>query len=316
MGRMAGPELETVIATLNANIALEHSAIVQYLLHAYALGEGGVGAEVINIARAEMRHLKYFADVVVDLGGDPAVQHRAEMFLDADSAKAMMRNGVAAEEGAIRAYTEALGKLDHPVAQRVIERVILDEQFHRHQFIGFGDEVGDLAATFPVPAGAGEATMRAVGLLNDAINREYRGILLNVREYLRARDFKRRDRIEEIMIWAMKHVGLVADEISERRGPVNLLDLPALPDVTDPADALQAAIAEEESRAAAYSRLTAELVEPDLGRLLANISAHEAYDLSRLQAEAERLAARALAGAARCPFSEPTVGSLLGQPQP
>jgi bacterioferritin (cytochrome b1) len=41
---MSPTDTATVIAILNANIALEHSAIVQYLLHAYAMGEGGVGA--------------------------------------------------------------------------------------------------------------------------------------------------------------------------------------------------------------------------------------------------------------------------------
>ncbi|MBM3271079.1 MAG: ferritin-like domain-containing protein [Candidatus Sericytochromatia bacterium] len=316
---MAASDLASVIDTLNRNIALEHSAIVQYLLHAYAMGEGGVGAEVINIARAEMRHLKYFADVVVDLGGDPAVHARAEMFLEADSAAAMMRNGVAAEEGAIREYSAALASLDHPVAQRVIERVILDEQFHRHQFVGFVAEVGDAATAFPVPPPADEAARKATALLDEAVNGEYRGILLAVREYLRSRDFKRRDRFEEVMLWAMKHVGLLADEVSERRAQVALLDLPDIPPVSGAA-ALDEAIAQEEARAALYSRLATELLEPDLRQLLSNLAGHEAYDLAELRFEAHDLAARALAGAARCPFHAPppaaTVGSLMGRPQP
>lgn len=303
-----------VVEILNHNIALEHGAIVQYLLHAYAMGEGGVGAEVINIARTEMRHLKYFADVVVDLGGEPILGPRGEMFLEADSARAMMANGVTAEEGAIREYQAELARLDHPRAQRVLERVLLDEMFHRTQFQGFEGAVADVAATYPLPPVADPDAGRVVALLNDAIQREYCGILLGVREYLRSRDMKRRDHFEEVMIWAMKRVGLVADEVSERRGAVNLLDLPDFPEPRDISAATAEALADEERRVAEYARLSSQLDDPDFQHLLPNLQGTAAYSTERLREEAEKLAARAVMGAAKCPFHT-TVGSLLGQPQ-
>lgn len=303
-----------VVEIFNHNIALEHGAIVQYLLHAYAMGEEGVGAEVINIARTEMRHLKYFADVVVDLGGEPIVGPRGPMFLEADSGRAMMANGVRAEEGAIREYQAELGQLDHPGAQRVLERVLLDELFHRSQFQGFEGEIGDKDARFPLPPVADPEAGRVVALLDEAIAREYRGILLGVREYVRSRDFRRRDHFEEAMIWAMKRVGLAADEVAERRGSVNLLDLPEIPDTRDLAEATAEALADEERRAAGYARLASQLQDPGFKDLLANLQGTAAYSTERLREEAERVAARAVLGAAKCPFHA-TVGSLLGQPQ-
>lgn len=307
-------ETSKVVAILNHNISLEHGAIVQYLLHAYAMGEGGVGAEVINIARTEMRHLKYFADVVVDLGGEPILGPRGQMFLDAASAKGMMANGVVAEDGAIVAYQAALDGLDHLQAQKVIERVLLDERFHKTQFQGFEAEVADVQVAFPLPPVSEPEVGRVVALLNEAIQREYRAILLGVREYVRSRGMKHRDHFEEVMTWSMKRVGLVADEVSERRGSVNLLDLPEFPQPQGAALALADALADEEHRVAQYARLTAELDDADFRHLLPNLQGTTEYSVERLRELAEKLAAQAVMGAAKCPFHT-TVGSLLGQPQ-
>ncbi len=307
-------EAAKVIDILNHNISLEHGAIVQYLLHAYAMGEGGVGAEVINIARTEMRHLKYFADVVVDLGGVPVLGPRGEMFLDAGSAKDMMANGVVAEEGAIVAYQAALDGLDHLQAQKIIERVLLDERFHKTQFQGFEDDAADLPLPFPLPQVTDPDAGRVVTLLNDAIGREYRAILFDVREYIRSRDMKLRDHLEEVMIWSMKRVGLVADEVSERRGNVNLLDVPDVPGPLETAATLAEAIADEEHRAAQYARLASQLDDPDFQNLLPNLQGTTTYSVERLREEAEKLAAQFVVGAAKCPFHA-TVGSLIGLPQ-
>ena len=62
-----------LIDMLNADIASEHGAIVQYLTHAYAIGEGEVACEIEGIAREEMRHLDWLAETVVDLGGTPSL---------------------------------------------------------------------------------------------------------------------------------------------------------------------------------------------------------------------------------------------------
>lgn len=308
--------IETVVSVLNENISLEHGAIVQYLLHAYAMGEGGVGAEVINIARTEMRHLKMFGDLLVDLGGSPDVYRRGPMHLDADSATQMMRNGVQAEEDAIAAYEAALVGLDHPHAQRVIERVLEDERFHHLQFAGFEREVGEVVATLPVAGPADLAAAKVVALLDPAVRAAYAAILRNVREYLKSREFRHRDRMLEPMIWSMKHVGLLADEIHENGGMVDLLDLPDRVPDRGALEATQEMLASEQDRLALYGRIADEQIDPGLKRLLANLMSHQRYNAAELGREVDRLVEHASAGLEKCPFhSSQTVGSLLGDPQ-
>ncbi|MBU6427588.1 MAG: hypothetical protein KGR26_01120 [Cyanobacteria bacterium REEB65] len=313
-------EVESVIAELNTNISLEHGAIVQYLVTAYAMGEGEVGCEVINIARTEMRHLKMFGDLLVDLGGRPDMWRRGAMHLEAATAGQMMRNGIQAEDEAIAAYEALLTRIEHPAAQRVVERVLADERFHREQFAGFESEAAGLAAQYPVAPIAGLAAEKVVALLNPAVQAEYAQILRNVREYLLSREFRHRDRMLEPMIWAMKHVGLLADVIGEGGGAVNLVDLPVAERTYEEREALEVLLAAERDRLVRYSELVAESPEPGLQELLRNFQAHQRFNVFELDRERDRLAEQAQEAARRCPFhggenASPTVGSLFGQGQ-
>jgi len=60
---------EEIIALLNRDIQSEHGAIIQYLTHEYGIGEGELACEIEAIAREEMRHLDWLAQLVTDLGG-------------------------------------------------------------------------------------------------------------------------------------------------------------------------------------------------------------------------------------------------------
>ena len=53
-----------MIELLNQDLQDEHGAIVQYLAHAYAMGEGELSCEVEAIAREEMRHLDWLASAM------------------------------------------------------------------------------------------------------------------------------------------------------------------------------------------------------------------------------------------------------------
>ena len=53
---------------LNYDIESEHGAIIQYLIHAYAMGEGEMACEIEAIAREEMRHLDWLAEKVDGTG--------------------------------------------------------------------------------------------------------------------------------------------------------------------------------------------------------------------------------------------------------
>jgi len=62
-----------IIALLNQDLEGEHGAIIQYLTHAYAMGEGETACEIEAIAREEMRHLDWLAEAIVELVVFPAL---------------------------------------------------------------------------------------------------------------------------------------------------------------------------------------------------------------------------------------------------
>ena len=65
---------EKIIALLNQDLQDEHGAIIQYLNHAYGIGEGEMACEIEAVARDEMRHLDWLAETIVELGGTPSLE--------------------------------------------------------------------------------------------------------------------------------------------------------------------------------------------------------------------------------------------------
>jgi len=60
-----------IIALLNEDLEGEHGAIIQYLSHAYGMGEGEMSCEIEALAREEMRHLDWLAETSRRTGRHP-----------------------------------------------------------------------------------------------------------------------------------------------------------------------------------------------------------------------------------------------------
>src|SRR4030043_1963185 len=92
-----------ISALLNKDLEGEHGAIIQYLTHAYAMGEGELACEIEALAREEMRHLDWLAEAIVELGGKPSMQ-RGHMRMEGKSVIDWMKNDGLLEGGAITMY--------------------------------------------------------------------------------------------------------------------------------------------------------------------------------------------------------------------
>lgn len=277
MERLSDPA--ALIALFNHNIALEHGAIVQYLAHAYALGEGGVGAEIINIARSEMRHLKYFADMVVEWGGTVQLA-RPPVALAAPDAGAMIRLGIAAEEDAIGQYAGQLERVAHAGAARVLARVLDDERLHHEQFADFEAEVVDLLACYPQPGPPTEVEVAT--LVNETFRHEYEAVLGYLGHYFQLPDFRARDFVFENVVWRMKAMGLLADELHER-GADPALDAPFTPMTGGPGARVTQALHMEQEDAARYRELARCPVPVEVRRIFMNSMAHHGYGEGQMQ---------------------------------
>ena len=115
-------EKDKVIALLNQDLEGEHGAIIQYLTHAYAMGEGEMACEIEAIAREEMRHLDWLAETIVELGGIPSLK-RGKMLMDGKSVVDWMKNDVLLEEDAVTTYGEHIKAIDDPKIKRLKEAI-------------------------------------------------------------------------------------------------------------------------------------------------------------------------------------------------
>ena len=128
-----------IIEILNTDLQDEHGAIIQYLTHAYAMGEGEMACEIEAIAREEMRHLDWLAETIVELGGQPSLK-RGTMNMAGKAVPEWMANDVGLEEGAITNYKKHIEMIDDPKVKRLLKRILSDEQAHHGDFLHFVDK--------------------------------------------------------------------------------------------------------------------------------------------------------------------------------
>ncbi|MHB0876209.1 MAG: ferritin-like domain-containing protein [Anaerolineae bacterium] len=126
---------EDVIALLNDDMKDEHGALILYLQHAYFLGEGEEACEIEQTARDEMRHFKWLAQAIVQLGGVPTLD-RSEMELGGDLPMHWMARDVVAEDDAIAKYERHREAIADPKIVAMIDRILTDERAHRGVFSG------------------------------------------------------------------------------------------------------------------------------------------------------------------------------------
>jgi bacterioferritin len=146
-------EQDAVLRMLQDDLAGEHAAILQYLMHTWRMGaaEGDIPCEVGEIARDEMRHFRWVAELVVDLGSDPTIE-RDIIYVNGSPPVDLMLLDIDAEDRAIRQYVEHVSNIDDRRITRVIERILVDERAHREKFRGYVTELGgDPDAPTPRP---------------------------------------------------------------------------------------------------------------------------------------------------------------------
>ncbi|MDH5695412.1 MAG: ferritin-like domain-containing protein, partial [Dehalococcoidia bacterium] len=204
---------EKIIELLNYDLEGEHGAIIQYLTHAYAMGEGELACEIEAIAREEMRHLDWLAKTIVELGGIPSFE-RGKMRMGGESVADWMRNNVLLEEDAIEPYKEHIKAIDDPKIKRLLRRILSDEESHRGDFKHFVGKV-QKEGTKDI---RGSRQDRTAEVLNWGIEHEYTVIL----QYLLHSYMTTSDEVKEEMqdqaINEMQHMGWLAEKMVDSDG--------------------------------------------------------------------------------------------------
>ena len=262
---------DKIINLLNQDLKGEHGAIIQYLTHAYAMGEGEMACEIEAIAREEMRHLDWLAEVIVELGGVPSLE-RGSMRRDGESVADWMKNNVLLEEGAINQYKEHIKAIDDPKIKRLLQRILADEEAHHGNFQHFVDKAQKEGAKDI----RGSRQDKVIQALNWGIEHEYTVILQYMFHSYMARNGEFKRQMEDQAINEMQHLGWLAEEMVDDGGNPRI-EHTEVNQSTNLVDMLQADIKIEKEVAAAYDHTAKEVEDPDLKKLLIRIRDHEIY---------------------------------------
>ncbi len=262
---------EKVIALLNEDLEGEHGAIIQYLTHAYAMGEGEMACEIEAIAREEMRHLDWLAETIVELGGVPSLK-RGKMRSGGTTVADWMAKDVLLEEDAVGLYREHIKKIDDPRIKRLLKRILSDEESHHGDFEHFVDKAKREGAKDV----RGSRTDKVIRTLNWGVEHEYTVILQYMFQSYMTTNEEAKKELEDQAINEMQHLGWLAEKIVDISGnPV--IEHTEVDKSTKTADMLRADIDIEKKVAAEYDRAAKEVEDPKLKELLLRLRDHELY---------------------------------------
>jgi len=260
-----------IVALLNQDLEGEQAAIIQYLVHAYAMGEGEMACEIEAIAREEMRHFDWIAETIVGLGGTPSIK-RGDMRTGGKSVSDWMKNDVLQEKDAVVMYEEHIKTIASPKIRRLLQRILSDEKSHRGDFEHFvtkakKESLRDLR---------GSRQDKVVQTLNWGIEHEYTVILQYLLHSYMTRNKDVKKEMDDQAINEMQHLGWLAEELVGKKG-TPVIEHNKVDESTKTADMLRADIAIEKKVAAEYDRAAKGTKEADLKELLTRIRDHELY---------------------------------------
>jgi len=211
----ASPE---VIASLKEDLALEHAAIIQYVVHGAMLRDVAITDPVRKIAREEMWHFEWLTEAIRDRGGEQALD-RADVFLPTSMADSMQED-VAAEGRALSHYAQTLelvGDSDVELT-RLVERIVDDERHRRATFERLASEVrvgGEQAyAAHPI---TGPEDLSVVG---PTIGTEYATLLQYLWNKYGCGDCDQGEQYFEFAVDEMRHLTWVASYVPGLADPV------------------------------------------------------------------------------------------------
>jgi bacterioferritin len=260
-----------IIALLNQDLEGEHAAIIQYLVHAYAMGEGEMACEIEAIAREEMRHFDWLAETIVSLGSNPSIE-RGDMRTGGESVPDWMKNDVLQEKDAITLYEEHIKAIDDPKIKRLLQRILSDEKSHRGDFEHFVNKAQKEGAKDL----RGSRQDKVAQALNWGIEHEYTVILQYlIHSYMTPNEDVKKE-MEDQAINEMQHLGWLSEKMVGKKGTPRI-EHTEVNKSTKTADMLRADIKIEKKVAAEYNRAAKEIEEPDLKELLTRIRDHEVY---------------------------------------
>ncbi|MCS6999076.1 MAG: ferritin-like domain-containing protein [Aquificaceae bacterium] len=264
------------------DVALEHSAIVQYLYHIFLITDGNITSEIESIARQEMRHLKWFAQKVVQLGGQVVLDRLEDMInVGGPDWADMLAKDVWAEEEAIRIYSQQLEIVKEDSVKRLLERVIKDEQDHKIEFTELMEKVKE--GLLCVPLEEQRPDPKTLEVLNRFLREEYQTVINYLYQFFHAKNCDYKDIMLDLAIESMVHMGKLGEKVGELGGmpDISRLDFSPKP-LKSLQEQVKAEILYEQETGGEYEREVGAVQDQGIRRLFSFIEHQEEYHKQKL----------------------------------
>jgi len=85
------------------------------------------------VAKDEMRHTEWLAELIVDLGGVPSMEHKALNF-GKEGAEGFLTRLVGLEEGAIAQYKDHIKRIPDEEIKKKLQHILEEEEEHLKGF--------------------------------------------------------------------------------------------------------------------------------------------------------------------------------------
>jgi len=256
----------------------EHAAVIQYLRHAYMLGEGEEACEIEAIARDEMRHFWMLSRWIRKLGGTPTIE-RNPVDLGGTAISDWMHRDEEAEKRAIALYRDYIAHIKDPALKADIERILADEENHREIFAHLAGKFRRLqSAEGRVPPQSEAPSLLPADreALEWGVRHEYTALLQYLFHSFMVKDEEASRQLELQAINEMQHFGWLAEELAGKGREMPLEPHPA--DLSlEPSSMLRADIKLEQDTIRKYEHFIQRVQDAKLKKLLTFIQNHEMY---------------------------------------
>ncbi|MFO7152601.1 MAG: demethoxyubiquinone hydroxylase family protein [Bacillota bacterium] len=276
-----------IFEAVREDIAGEHSAIIQYLYHAYATSDEELRGKLESIARDEMRHFKWLNEWLVKNGQKPSID-RAPV-ISTGSLKSLIEADIKAEEDTIKQYIEHKAMTDDEELIALIDRIVADERSHREEFAKILEELesrDDAETGNPAEEKSGpQLAAHEAALLQQALEHEYTSLLQYLYHYFTTGGS---DEYEDFSIDEMKHFGWFAEALAER-GFQPLLEHRVEELKSDPESAAKSNLTLEEQAIKKFNEAREKIQDQEIKDIFDLALEHETYHAFSLKKELEKL---------------------------
>ncbi len=214
--------------------------------------------------------------MVVKLGGLPAIDERAPVYLEAPTKHELLNLNIEAERMAIDVYSKQLKDIKDENMERIFERIIEDETSHLHIFKDLQQKIKEDASESSQVLD--DNKVKIAKYLNEYLQKQYQKILETLHQYFitREKDPYLGDELEQRAIDKMKHFGWVAEEVPKFGIKPNV-GLPSVSKVNNKQDIIDYQLKDQEEFPKEIKDMSNVVPSEDLRWILDRISKRELH---------------------------------------